>query len=522
MKPKFQGYSRNTRLLQNLLGRPFLVAALSLGVLTFLLIATNVWLAWRAYEDDWSQAAKTSRNLGHSVANQLDSVFGEMGRVLSTLEYLIEQAEMNPSMVDSLQPLMVNHLGNADYLHGLFVYDKNGKWVVHTQAVQPPNANNSDREYFKKHRESTSKRVLIGKPLQSRSTGEWIVPVSKRINDADGGFSGVVLATIRVSYLLKLLDGFDIGEHGAISLNLVEGILIMRRPYSVEDLGRSIPSNPLLDIAKRERSGMMLLASPLDGIRRLVIFEHLAGNPIFVTVALSEKEILANWRSATQVQAICALLLIAVMGLCGSYVFRSMQVRREADRALHNAHEQIVRKNQQLADLADHDGLTGIFNRRAFDLRFQEIFGQSRRYGRQLSLVIFDVDYFKNFNDTYGHLAGDDCLRKVATALSEAMRRPGDVLARYGGEEFVAVLPDTADEGALKVANAARQNVERLMIANSGSDARRVTVSCGVATVDWQDAEISPEKLISLADHSLYRAKELGRNRCFSGAMDVV
>ena len=175
MTPPFQD-ERHQRPLQRLIGRPFLAAALSLGLLTFLLVATNAWLAWRAHADAWSQAAKTSRNLGHSVAHQLDSVFSEVARVLNTIEYIIEQADMEPSALESLQPLMVNHLGNADYLHGIFVYDANGNWLVHTQATQPPNANNSDREYFISHRDSPSKKVLISKPLKSRSTGEWIIP----------------------------------------------------------------------------------------------------------------------------------------------------------------------------------------------------------------------------------------------------------------------------------------------------------------------------------------------------------
>ena len=125
MTPPFQD-ERHQRPLQRLIGRPFLAAALSLGLLTFLLVATNAWLAWRAHADAWSQAAKTSRNLGHSVAHQLDSVFSEVARVLNTIEYIIEQADMEPSALESLQPLMVNHLGNADYLHGIFVYDANG------------------------------------------------------------------------------------------------------------------------------------------------------------------------------------------------------------------------------------------------------------------------------------------------------------------------------------------------------------------------------------------------------------
>jgi len=496
-------------------GRPFLAAGVLLTLLTVVLIATNVWLASRTYDAAWSQATKTSSNLGHSVANQLDSVFSEADRLLNTLGYMLERSEMAPSALESLQPIMVTHLSRTDYLHGLFVYGDDGRWLVHTQPSQARQANNSDRAYFIAHRESRSTRVLISKPVQSRSTGEWIIPVSKRLDDAEGRFAGVLLATVRVDYILKLINRFDIGERGAISLSLAEGVVVVRRPYAVEDLGRSFPANPLMAVVSTARSGMMRLISPIDGVKRLVVFEHLPNNPLFVTVALSEEEILSQWRSAAKVQFACVLLVISIIGLSAWYVLRSMKLRQASDRALRIAHEHIVQSNAQLADLAEHDGLTGILNRRAFDHRFEDILGQSRRYARPVSVLLFDVDHFKAYNDHYGHPAGDECLRRVAAALSAAMRRPGDVLARYGGEEFVAILPDTGPDGAREVAHVARQEVERLALLHSAGVDGIVTVSVGVASAYAGAADLTPGALIEQADKALYRAKHEGRNRVF-------
>jgi len=499
--------------LPGLEGRPFLAAGVFLALLTAVLIATNVWSAWRAYDAAWSQASKTSRNLGHSVANQLDSVFSEVDRVLHTLGFILESSDMTPATLEALQPIMVTHVSRAEYLHGLFVYGPEGQWLVHTQPAQSRQANNSDRDYFIFHRENRSSRVLIGKPLRSRSTGDWIIPVSKRIDDAYGEFAGVLLATVRVDQILRLLNGFDIGENGAISLSLVDGTIVLRRPYAVEDLGRKLPNNPLLSAASSARTGMARLRSPIDGVKRLVVFEHLPNNPLFIAIALSEKEILSQWRDAAQVQLACLLLMVSVIGLSTRYVLRSMRLRGASDRALRTAHQQIVHTNSQLAHLVDHDGLTGILNRRAFDRRFEEILGQSRRYGRPVSLVLFDVDHFKAYNDHYGHLAGDECLRMVAAALSKAMRRPGDVLARYGGEEFVAILPDTAADGARAVANAAREEVARLALDHVASAEGIVTVSGGVAAATSAAADLTASAVIEQADQALYRAKKQGRNR---------
>ncbi|MET1115921.1 MAG: sensor domain-containing diguanylate cyclase [Comamonas sp.] len=513
MKSTHSGVERDGQTLPDPIGRPFLAAGVFLALLTVVLIATSVWSASRAYDAAWSQASKTSKNLGHSVANQLDSVFSDVDRLLHTLAFMIERGEITPLALEALQPIMVTHLSRAEYLHGLFVYGADGQWLVHTQPVQALHANNADREYFAFHRESRSSRVLISKPVKSRSTGDWIVPVSKRIDDADGRFAGVLLATIRVDYILKLLNGFDIGASGAMSLSLADGTIVLRRPYAIEDLGRLIPNDPLMAAVHSARAGMARIISPIDGIKRLAVFEHLPNNPLFVTIALSEQEILSQWRDAAQVQLASVLLMVLVIGLSTRYVIKSMKLRQASDRALRAAHEQIVQTNAQLAHLAEHDGLTGILNRRAFDARFEEILGQSRRYRRPVSIVLFDVDHFKAYNDQYGHPAGDECLRLVAASLATALRRPGDVLARYGGEEFIVILPDTAADGAREVANAARQEVERLALRHIASEQGIVTVSGGVASATLGAADLTAGAFIETADKALYRAKNAGRNR---------
>ena len=129
-----------------------------------------------------------------------------------------------------------------------------------------------------------------------------------------------------------------------------------------------------------------------------------------------------------------------------------------------------------------------------------------------LALLMADIDYFKQYNDLHGHLAGDDCLKRVAIAFTAAMRRPTDLTARYGGEEFVALLGDTDIDGALRVADAMRRKVEQLMIPHGGSSHPCVTVSCGIAVAVPSD-DSSPEDLVMRADRKLYEAKAAGRNR---------
>ncbi|MBL4833091.1 MAG: diguanylate cyclase [Pseudomonas sp.] len=173
--------------------------------------------------------------------------------------------------------------------------------------------------------------------------------------------------------------------------------------------------------------------------------------------------------------------------------------------------------NKELQMLADRDGLTGIANRRAGDAHLKDAWVRLRRQSQPLSVIMLDVDHFKLYNDTYGHQLGDECLIKVAHTLQAQLQRATDMLVRFGGEEFMLILPDTDRDGAIQVAENARQAVEALGIKHERSMPRdRVTVSVGYATM-VPDADNSTDQLIHAADAALYRAKQSGRNQICAG-----
>lgn len=176
--------------------------------------------------------------------------------------------------------------------------------------------------------------------------------------------------------------------------------------------------------------------------------------------------------------------------------------------------------NRELTRLSAVDGLTGIANRRQFDEALLREWRRCLRMRASLSLLMADVDFFKQYNDGYGHQAGDDCLRAVAEALNGKLRRPADIVARYGGEEFAAILPDTGLEGAMQVAESMRLAVQALGVPHENSIYRVVTASIGVATLVPQLAESMP-RLVSAADWALYEAKRHGRN-CVQAANSVL
>lgn len=171
-------------------------------------------------------------------------------------------------------------------------------------------------------------------------------------------------------------------------------------------------------------------------------------------------------------------------------------------------------KTDLLENLVMLDGLTGIYNRRKVDEVLQNEWKRATRNGAPISIFLIDIDFFKRYNDNYGHTAGDDCLRKVARELQISLKRPEDFVGRYGGEEFLVILPNTTAEGAEQVAEELRKRIESLNISHRYSCAADcVTISVGVSTAYPDATWESPSFLLDAADRMLYESKENGRNR---------
>lgn len=211
---------------------------------------------------------------------------------------------------------------------------------------------------------------------------------------------------------------------------------------------------------------------------------------------------LVHWGFGSQETAFEVVLLVGANGIGALACFKFEDVSRDS-----------FLESRRLNDLADRDGLTGLYNRRAYNNYMERIWRQSRRDESQLTIVLIDIDHFKTFNDLYGHQAGDDALRRVAEVISMGAQRPLDFAARFGGEEFALVLYGPMSDYGHDLPEHLRRQVENLAITNfeSGTHAR-LTVSIGVAIVT-PGAGRSLAGAIQLADEALYQAKEDGRNR---------
>lgn len=284
--------------------------------------------------------------------------------------------------------------------------------------------------------------------------------------------------------LYQLVDGYS--DRGIVEIDLILMDIIMPDVDGIEACRNVKKREWLADVpvimvtATTEKDNLQLAFS--------------AGAMDFIKKPLDRVELLARVRSALRLKHETAR-------------------RKARETELLEVTRQLQAANERLQNLSLLDGLTGIANRRHFD---QELLKESRRAKREktpLSLIMLDIDYFKAFNDTYGHLKGDDCLKTVASTLKKTLKRPGDLPARYGGEEFAVVLPNTDDVGAAIIAEELRASIERAGIAHINSlCADYVTVSLGVVT-RFSEQDETPDDLILAADRALYRSKHEGRNR---------
>ena len=238
------------------------------------------------------------------------------------------------------------------------------------------------------------------------------------------------------------------------------------------------------------------------------------------TIFAREKQIIDNADSiATDEHFSQSQLLPHYLDLLKEYkkLFRQTQrLVKMSDRMQKNLNElnvELQEHKEILSKMSYIDGLTSVANRRRLNECLENEWQSHSRSKLFLSLILLDLDYFKQFNDHYGHGAGDECLIKVAKAMCEAVKRSTDLVARYGGEEFAILLPQTELSGAMQVASAVQENIFKLAIEHEYSSvASIVTASMGVAVI-VPDTKLSPQELLDAADKLLYAAKDAGRNQ---------
>lgn len=612
---------------------------LILGIcLAFLLL--EGWREWTSREAAVQRAEQEMSNLAHSLRQHADDTFQMAELALANLVDHFETEGTGDTALERARAHMDANLRDNSRLRALHAFGADGSWLVNSLDADPPGANNADRDYFQHHQAIDDRVTFVGPPVQSRTGGQWVVTLSRRINDAAGQFAGVVAATITSKSFADYYRQLDVGAAGSIILASKDGLVLSRTPFDEAVIGRDISASPLFAeaVPDSHQHGLLRYVSPIDQVKRIGGYDGSARYGFFVMAGAAEEQVLANWASGAIQRSTATLAFVLMVLLLGWRLADQRRKRRTSEAALvakeaefrmlaehsndlverfdamgirqyaspaslpilgyqpeeligESAYDLIVpedlpavaaagermrtgevpqatvtcrlrRKDggviwveaalrmfvdasgepagvivntrditerklaeQRLAAMASSDGLTGLQNRRAFDQALEEEVARARANGTPLALVLLDVDRFKLYNDEYGHMAGDACLKSIAAVLAMAAKRDGDVAARYGGEELVLLLPETNGSGAAFIAGELCRQIQALAIPHELNAPWNVaTVSIGVSTIENRPGDPARDGawLISTADMALYQAKADGRNRYRSAATEVV
>jgi diguanylate cyclase (GGDEF)-like protein len=444
---------------------------------------------------------------------------------------------------DRCAALLDGFVQGVPWVSSLSVIGADGRTRCSTEA-KAVDLDISDRDYFR--RAMNSNDFIMSDYLVGRATGLPIVMA---------GYSATLKTSEKVAIIaavnLEWMGGFAalVARRPGIVVNLIDanGVVLAGYPHPASAAGERMTGHPLVGAMLSRPEGYITTAG-FDGTRRIYAYVSLPWTSARLSVGLDEAEILSRIDRMIDI-AYGQLAFFALLTLLGAWLageklivapIRSLARRatrfgsgdfdaplrparmmaefRTLAAALDDmAHKLAERErdlrsaNSHLAELAISDGLSGLANRRGFDARLEAEWQLAMELQHPVGLLMIDVDHFKLFNDHYGHLEGDHCLRGVSEVLSKISKGEADFAARYGGEEFALLLPGADVAKASEVAERLRRTVECLSIPNAQSPYRYVTVSVGVASF-VPDEKDSAETLVEAADAGLYAAKRRGRN----------
>ncbi|MBK4737917.1 sensor domain-containing diguanylate cyclase [Noviherbaspirillum pedocola] len=492
-------------------------AFVALVILSF--VGAEGWSVWQARQDCLDSARVTTINMTRALTQHANDTIQAADIALVGVVEALENDGMDEAAKPNIKTLLQRTVVRFPALNTVSIYDSQGRGLATSRTVITGKFAIPRREYFRYHASHGDATAHVSEPVRSVTSGQWVLPVSRRINHPDGSFAGVAVATIEIDYFAQYQNTFDIGSNGAILLMMDNGTVIVRRPYDPALIGADLSKGRLYRAYLRTgEQGSTVLTAVLDGKERLYNYQRLADYPVIVSSALAVDDVLAHWREDKQRTTAIEAVVLAVLCVVGYRLIRLIDERERAQEELRQAKAALEVTNKTLERLSLQDALTGLGNRRLFDTALAEEFARAVRGGTSLALLLIDVDCFKRYNDEYGHPAGDACLRQIGDALLRTGSRPGDVAVRYGGEELAVLLPDTDEAGAIAMGERFRIAIHALEMLHVGSPIGMVTVSVGAAACGPGLDSSSAQSLVDAADTALYTAKEGGRNQVRAAA----
>lgn len=497
-------------------GRLKLIAAIFIIAVLLLLAGLIAWQSIRDYRMQIKDAEEYTSNLVLSAAQHAEDAIKEIEAFSSGMVERAEWYGLDNIDADRLRKVFLGQASIMHQIHGIFIYDDEGRWLVTDKTTIPPNANNSDREYFIYHKTNKDRSMHIGQVIKSRSTGELVIPISRRINRPDGSFAGVFLTTLHVKYFNDFYSSFKLNGNDIFAVALRDGTVITRRPFDENKVGTNISKGDIFSkYLPLSPIGTARIISIVDGVERINSYRQLSRYPLVVQAGLSMDGILAQWRHGLIRLLIITTVIAIVLIIFSTLLFYQIKITSKTEDKLKTA-------LRALETLASEDALTGLKNRRSLDQTLPIEISRAQRSNSPLGLIMLDIDHFKKYNDHYGHIAGDVCIKAVSECIKNSVRRPSDFASRFGGEEMVILLPSTDEFGTYEVAKKISETLKSLNIPHEKSPKGRVTVSIGIYCAHPNSTINSPAELLNLCDERLYQAKNQGRDAIFPTAREPI
>jgi len=312
-----------------------MVASLFVVTACLLVLGINGWRSMSARHHQLAETKTSASNLAHAVSQHANDTLRVADTALISIVEQVEAERLGASHRQSMHQLLMRLTREITLLDKLTVIDSQGRWLVNSQQFMRQDLTSEFREYFIYHRDNRGTAAFVGPPLRDRTTGAWVMTLSRRIDSPSGQFAGVAVASISLAYLQRFHDRFELGKDGAIILMLAEGKVLTRRPAVENLIGKNIADRPLYrDHLARNLEGNALLTAQQDGIERIYGYVQLADFPLIAVAALGKEEVLQPWRSDTLIHTAAVTGLVLLLQFLGFRLVRQIRLQARTESAL--------------------------------------------------------------------------------------------------------------------------------------------------------------------------------------------
>lgn len=311
------------------------LAALFVLLACCAVIALSFWREVALRDSDLRSAETDVANMARSLMQHAEDTVELAEATLLGLVGRLEQGGAEAPAAAVLQSFLDTRAASLGRLRGLFVYDADGRWIATTEKVAIAGLNNSDRAYFKHHRVNDDRKTMVGDPVRSRSGGQWVLTISKRFNRPDGGFGGVVLATVDIDYFVRFYGQYDLGPNGSVALLNERGLLMARTKDDGSLVGRDLSESLLFrEKLRNSRAAIYHFISPIDGLRRISAYRASERYPLVLLATQAENDVLLAWRAGAVLRGSIVVVLILGLGVMGFHLVRQLANRQKMEALL--------------------------------------------------------------------------------------------------------------------------------------------------------------------------------------------